>query len=140
MDPVKVAGVADWPEPCNKQEVQSFLEFTNFYRRFIKDFSHHARPLFNLTKNEQKWQWGTSKTSAFRKLKELVTSTPVLTTPADAGRHPSLGQVVALLRRSGSQSRDLDRPQKSRVLHVCKGLTKSQRRYHPEAKSISRWV
>jgi hypothetical protein len=83
MDPVKVAGVVDWPEPCNKREVQSFLGFTNFYRRFIKDFSHHARPLFNLTKNEQKWQWGSSEASAFRKLKELVTSAPVLTTPTD---------------------------------------------------------
>jgi hypothetical protein len=30
MDPVKVAGVADWPEPCNKREVQSFLGFANF--------------------------------------------------------------------------------------------------------------
>jgi hypothetical protein len=83
MDPVKVAGVADWPEPCNKREVQSFLGFANFYHWFIKDFSHHARPLFNLTKNEQKLQWGSSEASAFRKLKELVTSAPVLTTPAD---------------------------------------------------------
>ena len=58
MDPVKVAGVADWPEPSNKREVQSFLGFANFYRRFIKDFSHHAQPLFNLTWNDQKWQWG----------------------------------------------------------------------------------
>jgi len=55
MDPVKVAGVAEWPEPSNKWEVQSFLGFANFYCRFIKDFSHHARPLFNLTKNEQRW-------------------------------------------------------------------------------------
>jgi hypothetical protein len=83
MDPVKVAGVADWPEPCNKQEVQSFLGFANFYRQFIRNFSHHARPLFNLTKNEQKWQWTSSKISAFQKLKELVTSAPVLTTPTD---------------------------------------------------------
>jgi hypothetical protein len=83
MDPVKVAGVADWPEPSNKQEVQSFLGFANFYHQFIKDFSHHARPLFDLTKNEWKWQWGSSKASAFRKLKDLVTSAPVLTTPAD---------------------------------------------------------
>jgi len=83
MDPVKVAGVADWPEPSNKREVQSFLGFANFYRQFIKDFSHHACPLFNLTWNDQKWQWEAFEASAFRKIKESVTSTPVLTTPAD---------------------------------------------------------
>jgi len=38
-----------WPAPTNKKEVQSFLGFTNFYRQFIKDFSEHARPLFDLT-------------------------------------------------------------------------------------------
>src|SRR5882762_11177990 len=36
MDPVKVAGVADWPTPENKKEVQSFLGFVNFYRRFVR--------------------------------------------------------------------------------------------------------
>jgi len=38
MDPVKVAGVAEWPVPTNKKKVQSFLGFTNFYRRFIREF------------------------------------------------------------------------------------------------------
>jgi len=85
MDLVKVAGVAEWPEPCNKQKVQSFLGFANFYHRFIKDFSHHTRPLFNLTKNDQKfkWQWDSSEASAFWKLKKLVTSAPLLTTPTN---------------------------------------------------------
>ena len=36
MDPVKVAGVVEWPVPNNKKEVQSFLGFINFYRRFIQ--------------------------------------------------------------------------------------------------------
>jgi hypothetical protein len=83
MDPVKVVGVAEWPQPKNKREVQSFLGFANFYRRFIKDFSHHARPLFDLTRNDQKWKWDTSEATAFQKLKESITSAPVLTTPAD---------------------------------------------------------
>jgi hypothetical protein len=42
MDPVKVAGITEWPTPTNKKEVQSFLGFTNFYRRFIEGFSDHA--------------------------------------------------------------------------------------------------
>jgi hypothetical protein len=83
MNPVKVVGVANWPEPLNKREVQSFLGYANFYCQFIKDFSHHARPLFNLTWNDQKWKWDASEASAFWKLKELVTSALVLTTPAD---------------------------------------------------------
>jgi RNase H-like domain found in reverse transcriptase/Reverse transcriptase (RNA-dependent DNA polymerase) len=81
MDLVKVAGVADWPLPDNKKEVQSFLGFVNFYRRFIKDFSHHARPLFNLTKNDVKWKWSADEQSAFNTLKSLITSAPILTSP-----------------------------------------------------------
>ncbi len=39
MDPIKVAGVTEWPTPKTKKELQSFLGFVNYYRRFIKDFS-----------------------------------------------------------------------------------------------------
>jgi len=49
MDPVKVAGVCDWPTPENRTDVQAFIGFVNFYRRFIQDFSTIARPLFDLT-------------------------------------------------------------------------------------------
>jgi hypothetical protein len=81
MDPVKVARVAEWPTPMNKKEVQSFLGFTNFYRRFIQDFSEHAQPLFDLTKNYAKWHWGMAEQSAFDRLKRNVTSAVVLISP-----------------------------------------------------------
>ena len=35
MDPVKVNGILDWPEPTTVKGVRSFLGFGNFYRRFI---------------------------------------------------------------------------------------------------------
>ena len=53
MDPVKIAGVQDWPTPKNITEVQSLVGFVNFYRRFIPDFSHIAGPLHCLTKKEE---------------------------------------------------------------------------------------
>jgi hypothetical protein len=81
MDPVKVARVAEWPIPANKKEVQSFLGFTNFYRRFISNFSHHARPLFDLTKNDVQWKWTSDEQSAFDTLKGLITSAPILLSP-----------------------------------------------------------
>jgi hypothetical protein len=81
MDPVKVAGVTDWSALMNKKEVQSFLGFTNFYRCFIKDFSEHTWLLFDLTKNDVKWHWGTDEQSAFNKLKQNVTMALVLISP-----------------------------------------------------------
>jgi hypothetical protein len=83
MDPVKIAGVTEWPTPTSKKEVQSFLGFTNFYQRFIRDFSHHARPLFDLTKNNVKWNWSMEEQSAFNALKGQITSalSPILLSP-----------------------------------------------------------
>jgi len=53
MDPVKVAGVREWPIPENWTDVQAFIGFVNFYHRFIQDFSTIARPLFDLTCSDQ---------------------------------------------------------------------------------------
>jgi hypothetical protein len=58
MDPVKIAGVADWPMPSNNKEVQSFVGFVNFYRHFIPGFSHHVRALFDLTMKDVRFIWG----------------------------------------------------------------------------------
>jgi len=55
MDLVKVAGVCEWPVPENWTDVQAFIGFVNFYRRFIQNFSTIARPLFNLTRSDQAW-------------------------------------------------------------------------------------
>jgi len=81
MDLVKITGVTEWPTPRNKKEVQSFLGFTNFYRRFIRDFSEHARLLFDLTRNDSGWRWGEAEHTAFARLKGSVTSAPVLISP-----------------------------------------------------------
>ncbi|KAG5718727.1 hypothetical protein E4T56_gene2678 [Termitomyces sp. T112] len=78
MDPVKVAGMAEWLEPKNKKEVQMFLGFANFYQRFIQDFSHHAHPLFDCMGKDVLWSWEPPEQMAFDTLKHAVTSRPVL--------------------------------------------------------------
>ena len=42
MDPVKLRGIRDWPTPTTVKQVQSFLGFGNFYRRFISHYSDLA--------------------------------------------------------------------------------------------------
>ena len=81
VDPIKVAGVTEWPTPTNKKEVQSFLGFTNFYRRFIEGFSHVACPLFDLTKVDSAFHWLMEEQSAFDTLQERITSTLILALP-----------------------------------------------------------
>ena len=84
MDPVKIAGVAEWPTPGSKKEVQSFLGFTNFYRRFIQGFSDLARPLFDLTRNNSDWHWEAAERSAFEAICKRVVSAPILMFPDDS--------------------------------------------------------
>jgi len=84
MDPVKVVGVREWSTLENKTDVQAFLGFINFYRRFIQDFSAKARPLFDLTCSEQVWTWSGKEQMAFEDLKVAVTTTPVLVSSQDS--------------------------------------------------------
>ena len=65
MDPVKVEGVRNWPVPKTVKQLQSFIGFINFYRRFIEGFSGIARPLNDLTKKDTPWRWGPEQQRAF---------------------------------------------------------------------------
>jgi hypothetical protein len=78
MDPVKVQGIADWLIPKSKKEVQSFVGFANFYCRFITSFSDHAHTLFDLTKKDVQFVWGTHEQDAFEKIKKAVMTALVL--------------------------------------------------------------
>jgi len=83
IDLVKVAGVREWPTLENKIDVQAFLGFVNFYRRFIQDFFAKARPLFDLTRSKQVWTWSGKEQVAFEDLKTVVTTAPVLVSPQE---------------------------------------------------------
>jgi hypothetical protein len=81
MDPVKIAGIKNWPIPTKVKDVRSFLGFCNFYRPFIQGFAHLARPLNELTRKDTEWSWETRHQNTFDKLKTRVTTEPVLVHP-----------------------------------------------------------
>ena len=94
-DPDKIRALASWPEPKKIKELRSFLGFTGYYRRFIKDYARIARivkPLNDLLvgqptyqspdqkKKKKKsipWQWKEAQQLAFDTLKEKLSS-PIL--------------------------------------------------------------
>ena len=93
-DPKKTSAVSSWPTPTNVKNVQKFLGFTAFYRRFIQDYARMAHPLTQLlrgcnpreSKRRKKivntdWTWGEAQEKAFRELVQRLTNPPVLCYP-----------------------------------------------------------
>jgi hypothetical protein len=78
LDPSKVQAVLDWQTPSSVRDVQCFLGFANFYRKFIKDYSKIVMPLLELTKKNNTFTWNVSAARSFDNLKKAFTSAPIL--------------------------------------------------------------
>ena len=79
MDPSKVQTIQDWLEPRKVKDIQSFLGFTNFYRRFISDYSDIVIPLTRLTRKGVPRNFSDTARKSFEALKSAFTSAPILT-------------------------------------------------------------
>lgn len=150
-DPEKVKALTAWPIPTNLKELQSFLGFAGYYRRFIQGYSHVTRPLTELTsgypplrKRNKKTKkatgqeyrnpkepfaqrWTPQCQEAFDLIIKKLTSAPVL---GFADPHPpyvlhtdasTLGVGAALYRVQGGQPRV--------IAFASRGLSKSERKY-----------
>ena len=73
MEKDKIKAVKEWKTPTKMKEVESFLEFANFYRRFIQNFSHTAKPL-NELKGKKEWSQTKDHQQKFKELKNKITS------------------------------------------------------------------
>ena len=62
----------------NVKDVQSFLEFANFYRRFIYNYSKIAALLTHLTCKDVAFEWSSECEDAFNTLKRAFTSDVIL--------------------------------------------------------------
>jgi hypothetical protein len=102
METDRISTIEDWPTPKSVREVQVLLEFTNFYRWFIRKYSKVILPLTELLKKADttrapkrpsgssggrsrapqklstKWEWTREAELAFRKLKKAFTEAPIL--------------------------------------------------------------
>jgi hypothetical protein len=81
MDASKIQAIVDWPAPKNVHDVQIFLGFANFYRRFIHRYADLTKPLTLLLKKNAIFEWSSAAQEAFDKLKTAFTSSPILVHP-----------------------------------------------------------
>jgi len=76
----KIEAIINWPVPTTLTALRGFLGLTGVYRCFVRDYAIIAAPLTNLLKHT-KFTWSLYAAEAFTKLKESMTTTPVLVLP-----------------------------------------------------------
>jgi hypothetical protein len=81
VDPSKVKDILEWKPPTTVHQVRSFLGLAGYYRRFIPDFLELVKPITSLLKKDVKFNWSSKCDEAFKQLKTLLTTAPVLAQP-----------------------------------------------------------
>ena len=74
----KVRSIQEWPRPCTKKEVLSFLGVANYLRKFVDNYSKMAAPLHRLSHKDVPFLWTEECKAAFESIKSAITSAPVL--------------------------------------------------------------
>ncbi|KAL0313088.1 UNVERIFIED_CONTAM: Transposon Tf2-11 polyprotein [Sesamum radiatum] len=81
MDPKKVQAIVEWQPPSNVHDLRSFLGLANYYWRFVKGYFEIARPMTDLLKKTETWNWAPQCQVSFDNLKRAMVIDPVLALP-----------------------------------------------------------
>lgn len=145
-DPDKVERVRNWPVPKDADEVRTFLGFTGYYRRFVKDYAKIARPLNELSQEvvgkrkcrrrkppEQvsrsvaSFDWQTGQQEAFDKLKQCLTTPPILVYP-DYSKPFVLHTDACMMGLGAVLYQEVDGKEHA-IAYASRGLSKAERNY-----------
>ncbi len=74
----KVQAVVEWSTSTNLTQMQFFVDFCNFYRRFIKNFSKIVRSLIQLTQKKMIFEWDQACQTIFDHMKKWMTEASIL--------------------------------------------------------------
>ena len=126
-DPDKIAAVQEWPVPENLTELQSFLGFVGYYRRFVDNFACKARPLTKLTGKNTRFQWSEECQKAFDFLRQSLMTAPVLSYP-----NPQLEYILdtdASLNGVGAVLSQIQKGEEKVISYYSKALSSAERNY-----------
>ena len=74
VDPSKVSTVTEWETPKLVGDIRSFLGLAGYYRSFIENFSRITKPMTELLKKENKFDWSDDCETSFQELKKKVSN------------------------------------------------------------------
>ena len=127
-DPTKVEKVATWLMPTTTKEVQQFLGFAGYYRRFVSDFAEIARPLYRLTERTSVFRWTDECQAAFEKLRQRLVTAPVLAYP-DYSKPFTLDTDASATGIGGVLSQQDSEGRERVIAYASRVLSKPERNY-----------
>ena len=78
IDPSKVEAITKFPAPEGVPELRRLLGMVNHVAKFAPNLAEISKPLRDLLKKDSEWIWGPDQEEAFKKLKTLLSSAPLL--------------------------------------------------------------
>ncbi|GFV80814.1 retrovirus-related Pol polyprotein from transposon opus [Trichonephila clavipes] len=120
--------------PTDVHQLLSFLGLCTYYRKFVKNFSTIARPLHKLTEAKQKIIWTVDCNNDFNKLKDLLTSAPILAYP-EIGKQFILDTDTSHESNGAVLSQEID-GQERVIAYFSKCLSKPGRNYCVTRKEL----
>ncbi|CAB3256144.1 unnamed protein product [Arctia plantaginis] len=90
-DSKKIEAIVAAPPPTNVTQLKSFIGLVNFYSKFCVNMSDILKPMYDLLKKNVKWRWTVDCNTAFNKIKNVLSSSPVL-----AHYDPSLELILSV--------------------------------------------
>lgn len=80
-DPDKLSAIENYPTPTNAEEAVRFVQFANYYRRFIKNFATYSKPITSISGKKSNFIWTEKCQEGFDYLKKCLMNPPILKYP-----------------------------------------------------------
>jgi len=134
MQPSKIEAINEWKACRDVSEVRVFMGLSGYYRRFIKDFSVIAAPLYNLTRKDGEFKWTRECQEAFDELKRRLVSEPILALPSGEGTYvldtdaSDFGLGAVLSQRQNEQEKVIE--------YESQTLAKPEQKYETTRKEL----
>lgn len=133
-NPDKIKAISEIKTPKEPKDIKSFLGLVGYYRKFIPQFSHIAKPLTTLLKKDQKFTWTSKCEESFQKLKNSLITKPILQYPnfdeiflltTDAS-NDAIGSILS----QGEIGKDLP------IAYYSRTLNKAEKNYSTTEKEL----
>ena len=130
-DPAAVSKIQEWMPPRNKEELQSFLGFANYYRDFIPFHAAKVQPMQELLRKNQHFYWKEKHQEAFDSVKQALADATALAAPNEEGRFvldtdASAVAIAGILHQEQQfNGKTILRP----IVYGSKSLTRTQMNY-----------